>query len=259
MMHPAIASALVLVATWDSWHWYLGRVAMAPDDILALIVVVAILAITGPRCIPPPTAAKQLPLATLALLLTGYAASRSVVPPIARAGLAAALSLFCLHVTVFRRRPPAALWGMAALALPILPSLQFMLGYPLRISSAALTALLLKTHGLAIERQGTFLVWKGAFVQFDALCSGVNMLWADLLLTLGACALLQLGAMKTTAAVACSVVLAVAANVLRTSSLYYLETGFTAGVPGWLHEATGLAAFALSAAVMGWLLNRLRA
>src|SRR5262249_44273465 len=126
MMHPAIASALVLVATWDSWHWYLGRVAMAPDDILALIVVVAILAMTGLRRIPPPTAAKQLPLAPLVLLPPGYAASRSVVPPIARAGLAAALSLFCLHVTVFHRRPPAALWGMAALALPILPSLQFM-------------------------------------------------------------------------------------------------------------------------------------
>src|SRR5262249_37353843 len=98
MMHPAIASALVLVATWDSWHWYLGRVARAPDDIAALIVVVAILAMTGPHRIQP-TTVKQLPLATLAFLLTGYAASRSVLPPIARAGLAAALSLFCLHVT----------------------------------------------------------------------------------------------------------------------------------------------------------------
>src|SRR5262245_26781198 len=117
MMHPAIASALVLVATWDSWHWYLGRVAMAPEDVLAPIVVVAILAMTGPRCFQP-TSARQLPLAPLAFLLTGYAASRSVLPPIARAGLAAALSLFCLHITVFHRRPPAALWGMAALALP---------------------------------------------------------------------------------------------------------------------------------------------
>ena len=258
MMHPMIASALVAVATWEAWRWYFGRVAATLDDALALIVVVLVVAMAGahrPRGAP----VARLPLAALALLLASYATSRLVAPPIARAGLAVALTLFCLHVAVFRRRPPPALWGLSALALPILPSLQFVLGYPLRVAGAALTVGRLNAHGLAVERQGTFLVWQRATVQLDAPCSGVSMLWVGLLFTLLACTLLELGAVKTILAAVASVVLAIAGNVLRTASLFYVETGFTAQVPGWWHEAIGLAAFALSAAVMGWVLVRLQA
>jgi exosortase/archaeosortase family protein len=258
MMHPTLASALVVVATWESWRFYFGRVAATPDDALALIVVVLVVGMAGVRRSPlaPVT---RLPLAALALLLAGYAASRLVLPPIARAGLAVALTLFCFHVTVFRQRPPPAVWGLSGLALPILPSLQFVLGYPLRVAAAALTVGRLNAHGLAVERQGTFLVWQGATVQLDAPCSGVSMLWVGLLFTLLACTLLELGAVKTLVAAVSSLVLAIAGNVLRTASLFYIETGFTAPVPSWWHEAIGLAAFALSTGAMGWVLVRLQA
>jgi exosortase/archaeosortase family protein len=95
-------------------------------------------------------------------------------------------------------------------------------------------------------------------VQFDAPCSGVSMLWAGLLLTLMGCVWLRLGALKVMLAVMLSVALALACNVLRASSLFYVETGLVARAPGWWHDGIGIAAFVLSAAITLWLLGRLR-
>jgi len=255
-MRSTLASALVLAATWESWCWYVRRIAAAPEDVGTLVVALAVLAVAGVRQAQRAPAG-PLPLATLALLLAGYAASRGVAPPIIRAGLAAGVALFCLHVTVFRQQPPAALWGLAALALPTLPSLHFMLDYPLRLASAALAVGLLRAHGLAVEQQGTLLVWHDLTVQFDAPCSGVNMLWAGLLFTLMGCSLLQLGAARTAAAAAIAVMVVVAGNVLRSVSLFYVETGVVVAVPAWCHEGIGLAAFVLSTLVMLRVLLRL--
>jgi exosortase/archaeosortase family protein len=154
--------------------------------------------------------------------------------------------------------PPVAFWGLVALALPVLPSLQFTLGYPMRVVSAALAVVLLQAQGLMVARQGTFLLWRDEMVQFDAPCSGVNMLWAGLLLTLMGCVWLRLDELKVGVAVAFSVVLAVAGNVLRASSLSYVETGLVPQAPAWWHDGIGIAAFMLSAAVTLWLLGRLR-
>jgi len=95
-------------------------------------------------------------------------------------------------------------------------------------------------------------------VEFDAPCSGVNMLRAGLLFTLMGCALLQLGAGRTALAAAGAVVLAGVGNVLRTTSLFYLEVGLLDQPPTWWHEAIGLIAFLLSTAVMLRLLERMR-
>jgi len=95
-------------------------------------------------------------------------------------------------------------------------------------------------------------------VQFDAPCSGVNMLWAGLLLTLMGCVLLRLPATKVMLAVGLSIILAIAGNVLRASSLFYVEAGMVADAPGWWHDGIGIVAFTLSAAATLWLLGRLR-
>jgi exosortase/archaeosortase family protein len=167
------------------------------------------------------------------------------------------LTLFCLHVAVFRERPPIAFWGLVALTLPVLPSLQFTLGYPMRVASAALTAGLLQAHGLAAVRaQSTFLIWRDEFIQFDAPCSGVNMMWAGMLLTLMGCVLLRLGMLKVILAVALSVAFAIAANVLRASSLFYVE--LVRQAPGWWHEGIGIIAFVMAAGAMLWILTRLQ-
>jgi exosortase/archaeosortase family protein len=133
-----------------------------------------------------------------------------------------------------------------------------MLGYPMRLVSAALTVGLLQAHGLSVARQGTFLVWRDELIQFDAPCSGVSMLWAGLLLTLMGCVLFRFGVIKVMIAVTLSLVLAITCNVLRATSLFYVEAGLLPQAQAWWHEGIGIAAFTLSAAVTLWLLMRLR-
>src|SRR5262249_59001857 len=79
-----------------------------------------------------------------------------------------------------------------------------------------------------------------------------------LLLTLMGCVLFRFGAIRVMVAVAQSLLLAVATNVLRAASLFYVEAGFIPQAPAWWHEAIGIAAFTLSAAATLWLLTRLR-
>jgi exosortase/archaeosortase family protein len=257
-MHPLLAAILVGAATWKSWLWYLERVGSSPEEATALALTVVFLAVLGLAHRHQDASTRVLPLWTVTLVLMVYAGSHFVLPPIARAAIAIAATLFAFHVAIFREKPPVAFWGLVALALPVLPSLQFVLGYPLRVVSAAVTVAMLQSHGFMVERQGTFLAWRDEVIQFDAACSGVNMLWAGLMLSLMGCVLFRLRAMQVMAAVVLSVVVVVAANVLRTSSLFYLEAGFIPRAAGWWHEAIGIAAFVLSAAMILWLLRRLR-
>lgn len=257
-MHPLLASTLVVAATWDAWRWYFGRVSAAPEESAALVLTVLFLGVVGAARRSRPAPPSRLPLVAIAVLLALYAATHGVLPPIVRAAVAVALALFCLYVGLFGERPPIAFWGLVALALPVLPSLQFTLGYPMRIVSAALTVGLLQAHGLMVAQQGTFLVWRDELIQFDAPCSGVNMLWAGLLLTLMGCVLLRLGTPKVMLALALSVVLTIACNVLRASSLFYVEVGFVPQAPAWWHDGIGITAFALSAATTLWVLARLQ-
>jgi exosortase/archaeosortase family protein len=258
MMHPVLVCMLVVAATWDAWRWYVERIWAAPEEAAALVLTVAFFGMLAVLRGPGPRLPRPMPLVAVAILLAAYAASLAVMPPIMRAALAVAATLFCFHVAVLGERPPIAFWGLVALALPVLPSLQFTLGYPMRIVSAALAVAVLQAQGLAVARQGTFLLWRDQTVQFDAPCSGVNMLWAGLLLTLMGCALLRLPALKVMIAVALSVALAIAGNALRASSLFYVEAGLVPDAPAWWHDGIGIAAFLLSAAMTLWLLGRLR-
>ena len=222
-MHALMTTAVVIIATWDAWRWYFVRVSAAPEEALALLLTVVLLGLLAINRQPPPALARALPLPTLAFLLAVYATSEAFLPPIVRAGIAAIAVLFALYLAAFRQRPPLALCGLTALALPVLPSLQFTLGYPMRIISAALAVPLLQAHGFDVAWRGTFLLWRDEMIQFDAPCSGVNMLWAGLLLTLVGCVLLRLYPFKMMVAVALSLLLAIAGNVLRASSLFYVE------------------------------------
>jgi len=256
MIQNVLVAALVVAATWDAWHWYVQRVWESPEESASLVLTVVFLGALGVA--RRRNEAMPLPLVPIAFLLAAFAASHAFLPPIARTAVAVATTLYCCHLAAFKERPPVAFWGLVALALPVVPSLQFMLGYPMRLVSAALTVGLLQAHGLSVARQGTFLLWRDELIQFDAPCSGVNMLWAGLLLTLMGCVLFRFGVIKVMIAVALSLVLAIACNVLRATSLFYVEAGLLPHAQAWWHEGIGIAAFTLSAAVTLWLLTRLR-
>lgn len=252
-----LATMAVALATWSGWRWYLARVFAEPEAAGTLLLTFGLLAAIGyahgrKRVSTTP------PFLPLAAVLAVYALSYPLLPSIASAAIAVAATLYAAHAAFFRERPPIAFWGLVALSLPILPSLQFVLGYPMRIVAAALSVGLLQAQGFAVARTGTLLEWEGRLVQFDAPCSGVNMLWAGLMLALMGAMLLRLDAARTMAAVLVATLGTIAANGLRGASLFYMEADIIAGLPQWWHEATGLAAFAMTAAAILWAIARLQ-
>ncbi len=258
LSHPAPVAAVVSVACWDAWRWYLGRVASAPEEALALVLAIALVVATGLTQRSPVQREQSLPLLPVAVLLALYAASFSFAPAIVRAAIAATALLYSLYRGLSGRQPPLAFYGLVALSLPVVPSLQFVLGYPMRLISASMAVTLLQLQGLAVAREGTYLRWAGETIQFDAPCSGVNMLWAGVMLVLAACFVWRSGTLVCLLALGASLVLTIAANVLRATSLFYVEAGLLTGAAPWWHEAIGLIAFAISAAATLWVLACLK-
>lgn len=285
-MRGLLALFVVVAATWHAWRWYLNRIMVAPEEGAALVMSVGFVLAMAWReraidrmswCEPlleassqndahastPPNLRRRPegpwnPGLLVSALLVLYAVSFAAgMPPIGRAALAVCAAVACVYGALLKQRPPLALFALIALSLPVLPSLQMTFGYGLRVVSAAMTAGMLRAQGLAVERQGTFLVWRGEMVQFDAPCSGVNMVWAGLLIALMGSIALRLSFWRSALAVLAGALLAVMGNVLRASSLFYVETGLVAGMPPFAHEAIGVVAFALGAAGLAWVLRAL--
>ena len=259
LSHPLLVLAVAAGACWDGWRWYLMRIAASPEEGIALAVTIILLlashVLRGQRW----WRVHPVPLLPVAALLASYAVARTLAPPIVSSAVAIAATLYTQYRVFLGERPGVAFLGLIALALPVLPSFQFVFGYPMRVVSATLTVALLRLQGLAVQREGTYMLWGGETIQFDAPCSGINMLWACLMLTLMVCVIWRSGTRMVIAAVCAALLMTIAANVLRAASLFYIEAGLLTGAAPWWHEAIGLAAFSSCAIATLWVLTRLRA
>lgn len=245
---PWAALALQLAAVWPVWRWYALRLVDNPDEALGLAGLAGAAWILfrdlrlGGSPAPGPG-----PLPVLATAV--YAAAFPWLPPLARAALAA-VSVACLLPALgLRARAAWQALGFLVLSLPAAASLQFYLGWPLRVSSGLVAEQLIRLAGYPATLEGTVLLWQDQAVLIDAPCSGVRMLWAGWLLAafLGAsrgCG--PLGLMGWAAAATGAVFVG---NVLRTAALFFLETGVVEG-PAWAHGAAGVAAFLAAGAAL---------
>ena len=249
-----------LVAFWPAIHWSLVRTRYDSDErweLLALALAAAFVLQRGWRA----RRADGLRLSARSLIgaaaaVAVYAGVQSELSPLARAAAAATILAASLSAWVVGRRAFLGLWGLLLLALPVLPVLQFQLGYPLRLASAWLAAPLLALGGLDVEVVGTCLRWSGELVWVDAPCSGVRMVWSGLLVVFaGACAL-DLDGRRSLQALALAVPSLVLANALRTAALFQLEVGLVS-LPAWGHDGVGLVVQALVMAWVAFTLTRL--
>jgi exosortase/archaeosortase family protein len=193
------------------------------------------------------------------LALVAYAASYPFVPPLASALLAFAALGFSW--SSWRHGTPFRPWtlGLALLGLPMTASLQFYLGYPMRAASGAIALVLLRLGGVPVTREGVYLRWGEDLVMIDAPCSGIRMLWAALLLGCCLAALYRMSARASFAAVAAAAALALLGNALRTTALFWADTGSVSGValPSFAHEGIGIVAFASAALALIAIARRL--
>jgi len=247
MTSPLLRLAVLAAAYWGAWIELAERLR-STEAVASLALVV--LAVAAPAALRLARGERLLavPLAPASLLLVLYVGACAAAPPIAGMALAVVALLHGLYHAGQGGRPPPALFGLALLALPVLPTLEFYLAFPLRLASAGLTAGLLQANGLAVSVEGVALRWGDRLIQFDAPCSGVHMLWAALFLASAVGFLDRFGPERYLAALAIALVLAVAGNALRAASLFYVESGIvTTGMPAAAHDAIGLAAFAMTA------------
>ena len=177
-------------------------------------------------------------------------------PPIIMA-LVAVLSLTVLLSAIYRKRWHWGVFCLLTLSLPIMASLQFFAGYPLRLLATQGTSLLLNAGGVAVSAQGATLDWYGQQIVVDAPCSGINMLWSGLLLSsiLGYHHYLMSWRFCLLQFIALLVI--VAGNTLRATSLFYVEKS-SVPFPGFTHQGVGVVMFILVSLVILFFSEKVR-
>jgi exosortase/archaeosortase family protein len=229
---------LLALALWPTAWWMGRRMLDGSDEPLGALAIAALAALLW-HCRDRLRASPHL--GWLALGLLGVVASSAALgqlPPL----LAALLGLLALAAGIAAFLPRAIalvpVFGLALLSLPLLASLQFYLGYPLRVLTAEASRWLLASH-FVVERSGAALTVDGRLVLVDAPCSGVQMLWLGYFT---ACVVTLYGSRRNASFLARLPVvsaLVLCGNVLRNSLLVAAE-GAGQPLPGWAHDLVGL-------------------
>jgi exosortase len=247
---PWLVLALLL-ALWPVLNWYVAGTLDGSNDLWGLLALATVLLL----CLEPaPPERPQLnwPLALPAFFLIAYLVASMAGAFIA---LRAALGFLALAALLsswrFGRRIHLPLFALCLLALPLAASLQFYLGYPLRVVAGNLSVALLQMNGLNVVREGTLLNWGGQVISIDVPCSGVKMLWAGMYLTYTLAAWRGLSAWSTVAAIGWALCVVVLGNAVRAAALFYTEAGILP-LPAWTHAGIGMMVFAAVAGAIVW-------
>jgi exosortase/archaeosortase family protein len=240
---PVAWLALQAAALWPHWRWAAARLADGSDDPLG-VAALGVLAWAIVRVAPELRPAPAPCWFGAALTLSVAATTTSFIAPSLAAALLAALAMAAgLRSMLPVGRPWLPLCGLAALALPLLSSLQFYAGYPLRVLTAQLSTWGLQLAGVAAQRAGSAMQVEGHLVIVDAPCSGVQMVWMAYFCACSVAALGGTSDRRFVRRLPWIGVIVLAGNVLRNSALVLLEARGSASET--LHQGIGLAVLAL--------------
>jgi exosortase len=235
---------LPVVALWPLWQWSASRLFDGSDDPFGILALLALLLLLGREralLLPAPRPSWLLG----ALLLSACATfSAAAWPMLLRAALGVCAVMAGIQALRQPAQPRLAWFGLAVLALPLLASLQFFLGYPLRVITAEVSSWLLQLGGVAVERRGSTLQVAGQLVMVDAPCSGIQMIWVAYFTAFFSAAWWRVGDASLLRRLPLLGALVLVGNILRNSVLVMLESGQWQGAP-WLHEGVGLLVFAV--------------
>ncbi|MDQ8191493.1 exosortase/archaeosortase family protein [Roseibacillus persicicus] len=238
-------AAAFFLALWPQAQWFVKRTFDGSDEPLGLLALAtaAILAWQGKDLLVPKKTRGRRPLNTppavplsqqlawLALVLT--VASSFFLPNL----ITAALGLCAVALVAGLFRNPG-LMGLLFLSLPVMASLDFYLGWPVRLAVSVCSEGLLNLLQLPVTREGTLLFFQGAEVGVDPPCSGLRMLWFTAYLSCTLAAMNRLSGRKLLLLLPLAALLSIVANILRAVALFFPESGLLS-FPHWTHEAIG--------------------
>jgi len=236
---PVWMLGVLLAALWPHWSYVARRLVDGSDEpwgVLAALTVI-VLVVRDRAQLAQPTRSAVVASAVLAI---AAAVAHLVLPDLAAAVVAMlALGLYLVHAL---RRPATPLVVLLLLTLPFIASLQYYLGFPLRLLVAHASAWLLTLGGLDAMAAGASIVHAGTTVLVDAPCAGIGMLWLGSFTAALLSYLQRADAPTTLVNGAAAATLVLLANIARNTVLFFPEAGL-ADWPAWSHEAVGMAAF----------------
>ncbi len=251
-MFRFLIALIQLVAFWPVWQWYFMRIMDSPEDRWGLLAI-GTLGLYFLSSKKTETASDSLLLPALLTLL--YAVSYPFLPPLLRAAIAVIAVGCTLSILYFGKVLPAGGWGLLLLTLPVIPSLQFYLGYPLRVIVANMAAPLIRLTGFAVVQEGVYLNWHNMPLLIDAPCSGIKMLWAGFYLTFTLAAFYHLSPLRTAIVSGFAFLIILLGNLFRATALFYVEIGIV-DMPAWVHTGIGLLMFAFVAVGIVWCVQK---
>lgn len=245
--------ALLAATLWPTWWWMTRRVMDRSDDPFGLLALAALAVVAWQQRLQLRAAPR---LGWLAAALIGVVAStvaQGVLPALLVA-LVALLSLAAGLAAFFPSTVATApVIGLSVLSLPLLASLQFYAGYPLRVVTAEVSRWLLAL-GHDAQRSGASLLVDGQLVIVDAPCSGVQMAWLGYFT---ACVVaLYFGRSNRAFLTRLPLVgvLVLTGNIVRNTVLVAAEASGH-HLPNWLHEGVGLVALACVCGLVAWRMS----
>jgi exosortase/archaeosortase family protein len=246
----AVLVAAYLVAAWPVWGWYIDRLGDGGDEPLGLVP----LALAAGAVVRAGRGEPWAPGRIIGLAACGLLAVLTVLgaPPLIRALAALGALAAILPGALGWRLGPGTI-ALGALSLPIVASLQFWAGGPLRTVAAQVAQGLTTLAGTPVTREGVVLLVAGQPVLVDGPCSGIRLLWTAAVAAAAVAAWSGWGWRRTIAALALAALAAVLANGWRAATLTLAAHGTLPEAP-WLHTATGLCALVAALAACHRLL-----
>ncbi len=254
---------LQMAVFWPVWRWYFSRMTYSPEELPGLIgIFVALFLIWfNNRSFriqePGRKRAQCIPFVWLIVFNTIYFLTYPFSPPLIRAIIAVYGIGFTLTSYILGNGWHLGILGLFILGLPIIPTLQFYLGFPMRWFVGTVTVPLLNLSGFSVSLSGTCLDWCGKLIMIDAPCSGVKMLWSGLFLIFTLIGLYHTSFIQSTLAFIFTIAVILFGNILRSAALFYLEAGVIQAPP-WAHEGFGLVSFFIAVCLIYLGFQRIR-
>ncbi len=246
--------ALLALALWPTWWWMGQRMVDGSDDPLGLLALAALAGLLWQHrhhLSPTPHLGFQMAALAGAVLTT---ALHQQLPDLVVA-LTGLLSVAAGLIAFLPARVATApVLGLSVLSLPLLASLQFYAGFPLRAVTAEASRWLLSIAH-TVERTGSSLLVNSQLIIVDAPCSGVQMAWLGYF-TACVVALATHQANKTFLLRLPIVgALVLLGNVARNTVLVAAQASGT-HLPAWGHDAVGLLVLAAVCSGIAWAMGR---
>jgi len=247
---------LQLIALWPHSQWVVQRMQDGSDQPLGIVAIFAlcVLLFIQPKTWQTPKTAYLI----VAIVLQMVACAAWLIWPPLLSSLCAILAISTMLIAFLPQNTPRLpICGLAILSLPLLSSLQFYAGFPLRVMTAQCSTWLLRLMGNEVERVGTSLQINSQLVIVDAPCSGVQLAW---MVYFFACVIALYQRLPDKVFLRCWPLLGVLVllgNIGRNTWLVVLEIR-PKGLSDVAHQTIGLVVLVVICLCVGWLLTRHR-